>query len=372
MKEFFEHRRVSGSIKIALKDDDGNVIHVWEADKETLSNHIVEIVEDYREQGYRLTLRQLYYQLVTKNYIPNHDTAYKKISSLKDDLCYSGKLDWDSIEDRGRVPHIRYHVENMNEAIQDTIDAYCLNRQKAHNLCMELWSEKDAISGILKKVTQKYLVKLCINKGYTSSSAVYSSYKRFAEQINNGQKVLILYFGDHDPSGLDMVRDIEDRLLLMFTRGKSISSKKAITYWEKHGDKTLDVENRYIKIFNKQKNLDEKDKSYYEAYKHIESAIKKFYLQHSGLFSVKHIGLTKQQIKQFNLPPNPAKITDPRANEYIKQHGKTSWEVDALPPAELVSIVEKEIRSEINMKRFQSILGQEQVDIKKIKTLFNK
>lgn len=164
MKEFFENRRVAGSIKIALKDDEGNVVRVWEADKETLSNHIVEIVEDYRDQGYKLTLRQLYYQLVTKNYIPNHDTAYKKISSLKDDLCYSGKLDWDSIEDRGRVPYIRYHVENMKNAIQDTIDSYCLTRQKAHRLCMELWSEKDAISGILKRVTQKYLVNFVSTK----------------------------------------------------------------------------------------------------------------------------------------------------------------------------------------------------------------
>lgn len=372
MKEHFENRRVSGGIKIALKDDEGNIVRVWEADKETLSNHIVEIVEDYREQGYRLTLRQLYYQLVTKNYIPNHDTAYKKISSLKDDLCYSGKLDWDCIEDRGRVPHIRYHVKDMNDAIQDTIDAYCLTRQNAHKLCMELWSEKDAISGILKRVTEKYLVKLCINKGYTSSSAVYSSYKRFAKKINDGEKVLILYFGDHDPSGLDMVRDIEDRLLFMLTQGKSIPSRTAIAYWEKHGSKTLDVDNKYIKIFNKQNGLKKKDKSYYEAYKYIETAIKKFYLQHSGLFSVKHIGLTKIQINKFNLPPNPAKITDPRANNYIEHHGTKSWEVDALPPAELVSIVEKEILQEIDMKKFNSILAQEQKDINKIKTLFNK
>lgn len=168
-----------------------------------------------------------------------------------------------------------------------------------------------------------------------------------------------------------MVRDIEDRLLFMLTRGKSISWETSIDYWNKHG-KSLDVENKYIKIFNDQRNADKKDKSYYEAFKYIQSAIKKFYLQNSGLFSVRHIGLTKQQIEEFNLPPNPAKITDPRANEYIKKHGKTSWEVDALPPAELVSIVEHHIKKEIDMKHFNEILKQEQKDIVKLKSYFKK
>lgn len=371
MKEFFEHRRLSGTIKIALKDDEGNIIRTWEADKKSLSNHIVEIVEDYRQQGYRLTLRQLYYQLVTKNYIPNHDTAYKKISSLKDDLCYSGKLDWDLIEDRGRVPYLPYAVDGVDDAIKDTIDAYRLDRQKTQDVCVELWTEKDAISGILKRVTQKYHVKLCVNKGYTSSSAIYTAYNRFAEKIKAGQKVIILYFGDHDPSGLDMVRDIEDRLMGMLTRGKAIPSDTANDYCREKGYDAgdLTLSHKHIRISN---STDRDDDGWDDAIDAYQSEQKRLYVKEESLFTVKHIGLTMPQIKQFNLPPNPAKITDPRANEYIKKHGKISWEVDALPPARLVSIVEENIQEEIDIDKYNDVLKEEQKDIKKLKAIIKK
>lgn len=371
MKEFFEHRRFTGSMKIALKDDEGNIIRNWEADKNNLCYNIVEIVKDYIKQGYRLTLRQLYYQLVTKNYIPNHDTAYKKISSLKDDLCYSGKMDWDAIEDRGRVPYLPYAVDGVDDAIKDTIDTYRLDRQKTQDVCVELWSEKDAISGILKRVTNKYHIKLCINKGYTSSSAVYSAYNRFAEKINAGQKVIVLYFGDHDPSGLDMVRDIEDRLLFMLSKGKAISLDDAQKYHEDMGHEIhdLDISEKQFKVLN---NADRGSNGYDDAVDAYHSSMKRVYLKGKELFTVKHIGLTKEQIKRFNLPPNPAKITDPRANGYIKLHGKTSWEVDALPPAELVAIVERHIKEEIDINGYNEVLAEEQKDIKKLKTFFKK
>lgn len=372
MKEYFEGRRLSGSINIVLKDDEGNVIRNWQADKLTLANNIIEIVQDYAKQGYRLTLRQLYYQLVTKNYIPNHDTAYKKISSLKDDLCYSGKLDWDCIEDRGRVPYLPYYVKDVENAIEDTIETYRLDRQNEQPICVELWSEKDAISGILKRVTQKYHIQLCINKGYTSSSAVYGAYQRFSKKIAAGQKVIILYFGDHDPSGLDMVRDIEDRLLFMFTRGTTLKIKKeAMALYDSIGYTPMDLDIPE-KIVNRLYSDNRESSAFDEAVDYFHAEINKYYIKEKGLFQVKHIGLTKDQIKKFNLPPNPAKITDPRANDYIKKHGKISWEVDALPPAELVSIVEANIRATIDMEQFEEMLKQEQRDIKTLKSFFKK
>ena len=346
MKEKFESRSITGSIKLALKDDKGNTIRTWECDKEELCEHITDVVDSYQAQGYLLTLRQLYYQLVTKNYIPNHQTAYKKLSSIKDDLCYSGRLDWDAIEDRGRTPYLEYWVKGINHALQDTIDAYKLDRQKGQKVHIELWSEKDAISGILRRVTDKYHIKLCINKGYTSSSAVYEAYERFAAYMNNGIKVIVLYFGDHDPSGLDMVRDIEARLKMMLANGRKIDYDNAYNFVQKSG-MYHSHNNEYMVLKDWQEN-GEKEWGFDNQLCYVDN-----------FFSVKHIGLTLDQIKQFKMVPNPAKITDPRAKGYIKKFGKVSWEVDALDPPQLVAIVEHYVKKEVDIKLFKNVVKEE-------------
>ena len=69
-----------------------------------LLEKIVKVVDDYQEQGYRITLRQLFYQLVTKNILENKESQYKKLSTLLKDARMSGLIDLDVIEDRIRVP----------------------------------------------------------------------------------------------------------------------------------------------------------------------------------------------------------------------------------------------------------------------------
>jgi hypothetical protein len=280
-------------------------------------SQIQEIVEAYANQGYRLTLRQLHYQFVGRNWIVNHTTAYKKLGTILSDCRYAGLVDWDSIEDRGRRPILPYFVSGIPQALTDTIDQYRLDRQEGQDTHVELWTEKDALSGILGRPASKYHIRLCVNKGYTSDSAIYSAYERFSDLINNGKRVVILYFGDHDPSGLDMIRDIRERLELMFENGERTSEA-------------------------------------------------------DGMFEVIQIGLTMQQIKQYKLPPNPAKITDSRAAAYIKKHGAMSWEVDALDPKVLVSIVEERILENIDIDYYNEQLHKEQVDIKKLKAFIAK
>lgn len=359
MKEKFESRSITGSIKLALKDDEGNTIRTWVCDKEELCDHITDVVDAYQAQGYLLTLRQLYYQLVTKNYIPNHQTAYKKLSSIKDDLCYSGRLDWNAIEDRGRVPYLEYWVTGIQNALQDTIDAYKLDRQRGQKVCVELWSEKDAISGILKRVTDKYHIKLCINKGYTSSSAIYQAYERFAKYMNQGIKVIVLYFGDHDPSGLDMVRDIESRLKMMLSNGVKINYRTAYDFAEANRLHRTHQE-EYMVLKDWQENGE-------KVWGFDNQAC---YVDH--FFSVKHIGLTLEQIKQFKMVANPAKITDPRAKEYIKKFGRVSWEVDALDPPQLVAIVEHYVKQQVDIKKYRSVVKEENGQRNKLKTHLKK
>lgn len=319
--EKFEDRRLFGKIKVSCKYEDGSV-RVWEDDKASVVQKITTIINGYQAQGYILTLRQLHYQLVTRNWIINHDSAYKKLGSILDDMRYSGEIDWDAIEDRGRVPYLPYYVSGIPEAIEDTVNGYRLDLQKEQENYIELWTEKDALSGILRRSTEKFHVQLAVNKGYTSSTAIYNAYTRFVEKIISGQKVYILYFGDHDPSGLDMVRDINERLTFMFENGEN----------------------------------------YYQLEDHGWVG---------DYFKIIHIGLTKEQINRYKPPPNPTKLTDSRADKYIQQHGKTCWEVDALNPETLTAIVEENIKKLIDIKQFNKMVQQTLTDVKIMKEKFD-
>ena len=310
MKETFKRMRNSSKITLKLAEN-----RVWKADKSELQGHIIDICEEYEGNGDTMTLRQLYYQLVAKDLIPNHIRVYQKLSSLKDELCYAGHLDWSVFEDRGRVPTRAYFENSVSGALQRAVDYYALDRQLGQETLIEVWTEKDAISGILKKVTNPYTISLVVNKGYNSSTAMYEAYKRFCSAFTKGKSVKILYFGDHDPSGLDMIRDIRDRLVFMFDNGSRLEGTGVRCCYD---------------------------------------------------FEVVPIGLTMEQIKEFNPPHNPAKITDPRAYGYIQQFGQKSWEVDALKPAVMREIVETNIKNIMDMDVYNNVLVKERNDIKKI------
>lgn len=269
------------------------------------SNKIVldtinEILEEYKNDGYVLTLRQLYYQLVSKDIIPNNDKEYAKLSNVLKKGRMAGIVDWSAIEDRVRQPKIPYYVTGVKQAIQDTIDQYRIDRMSGQYNKIEIWIEKDALSNVLYRVSSKYHIKLMVNRGYSSVSAMYEAYQR----LNDGD--IILYFGDHDPSGMDMIRDIKERL------------------------------NEFgLKI------------------------------------NVIPIALTMNQIRQFNPPPNPAKITDPRAKWYIEKYGKTSWELDALPPRELIRLAEEAVLNNIDIDLYNDLLIEEKKGIDELKTFFD-
>ncbi len=153
------------------------------------------ILEEYRNDGYVLTLRQLYYQLVSKDIIPNNDREYAKLSNILKKGRMAGIVDWSAIEDRVRVPKLPYWVRDVQHAIQDTIEQYRVNRMQGQQRNIEIWVEKDALSNVLFRVTSKYHIRLMVNRGYSSISAMYDAHRRLRSSD------VILYFGDHDPSG---------------------------------------------------------------------------------------------------------------------------------------------------------------------------
>ena len=362
MIEKFKDSAIDGDINVRMDEVKG----YWVADKRTVLAQIQSICKQYKNQGYSLTLRQLYYQLVSKDYIPNHDKVYAKLSKLKDDAVYGGLVDWKVFEDRGRLPNVPYSEDGVSEALERTVDFYRLERQKGQEIHVEVWTEKDAISSILKRITNKMGVTLVVNKGYTSSTAIYGSYCRFVEKINEGKKVVVLYFGDHDPSGLDMVRDINDRIIYMITRGDRLSWDRVDKWWSSEGLTVHDM--MRLEGFEKVEKLlyqDGTDKL--EAL--WERGQRQMYLDWNDSFTVKQIGLTMEQIRLYNPPPNPAKITDPRAKSYIKEFGQVSWEVDALTPTVMEDIVEGAIEDTIDMDVYNSVLTEEENDKNTIKKM---
>jgi hypothetical protein len=169
-----------------------------------------EVIEEYQEQGLRLTLRQLYYQLVTKNVIPNVERSYKNLGSLLNDARYAGKVDWNAIEDRVRTPRRAAQWNSIQDLVESAVDAFRLPRWADQDYYAELWVEKDALAGVLEPLSEEAHVVLMVNRGYSSASAMYESAQRFLRA--KGKRLVLFYLGDHDPSGEDMVRDVRDRL----------------------------------------------------------------------------------------------------------------------------------------------------------------
>jgi hypothetical protein len=150
---------------------------------------------------------------------------------------------------------------------------------------VEVWIEKDALSGVIAGICTELDVPYFSCRGYTSQSEVWGAAQRIGEYLGNEQACHVIHLGDHDPSGIDMTRDIEDRLRLFLV-----------------GDGRPD----------------------------------------DG-FTLERIALNEDQILQYDPPPNPAKITDSRAAKYTERHGTESWELDALAPDVIVDLIRGKI-----------------------------
>jgi hypothetical protein len=260
--------------------------------------HCNEIIGIYQEQELRLTLRQLYYQLVSRNIIVNAVRSYKNLSSLVSDARLAGLMDWDAIEDRGRQPHTNSEFTDLQDLAEAALRSYRLPRWEGQENYVELWVEKDALAGVLWPVAHEHHVTLMVNKGYSSQSAMYVSAARFREAQDDGKSLVLFYLGDMDPSGEDMVRDIRDRMTMF--------------------------------------NVEDID--------------------------VQKLALTMAQIRQYNPPPNPAKVSDPRSGGYIEAHGTNSWELDALPPDVLATIVRDAFDDVIDREKMDAIIEREESD----------
>lgn len=237
------------------------------------------IIEEYTAQGFELTLRQLYYQFVARDLIPNTQSEYKKLGSIINDARLAGQISWEAIVDRTRNLESNPHWDDPKQFMQSVAPQFALDKWEDQTHRVEVWIEKDALVGIAERICRKLDVSYFSCRGYTSQSEMWAAgrrLQRFAE--HHDQTPVIVHLGDHDPSGIDMSRDIADRLELFM-----------------------------------------------------------------GGMEVNRIALNMDQVRKYSPPPNPAKITDSRATKYIKLHGHESWELDALDPKVLSDLIEKTV-----------------------------
>lgn len=170
-----------------------------------------EVISEYSAQGYELTLRQVYYQLVARGHILNNERSYKNLGNLINDGRLAGLIDWFAIIDRTRNLRGNSHWETPESVIESAKYSYMLDRWKDQPNYVEVWVEKDALIGIVSQICKKLDVPHFSCRGYTSQSEMWSAAQRFIRQ-NHRESRTIIHLGDHDPSGIDMTRDIQERL----------------------------------------------------------------------------------------------------------------------------------------------------------------
>ena len=267
------------------------------------------IIAEYEAQGYKLTLRQLYYQHVARGLIENTERNYKRLGGIISDGRLAGLIDWDAIEDRTRNLRGLSHWSDPAEIIQSALWSFRIDKWDNQPNRVEVWVEKDALIGVIERVCQRYDVNYFACRGYTSQSEMYAAAQRLASYVEDGQQIYILHLGDHDPSGIDMTRDIRDRLTMFL------------------GDFGCDI-NR--------------------------------------------LALNWNQIELYNPPPNPAKTTDSRYRGYQEEYGKESWELDALEPSVISDLIEQNILSLRDDDLWSEVVEQEQEHKKQLQQVSDK
>lgn len=184
------------------------------------------ILAEYEAQGYDLSLRQLYYQMVSRDLLPNVQKEYKRLGELVSGARLAGLVDWDMIKDRGRETESNSHFKDPSHILNIAARSFAIDKWRDQKYHVEVMVEKQALEGVLLPVCQELDINFTANKGYSSSSALY---ERGRELGGLNKKIVVLYMGDHDPSGLDMTRDVSERLT-MFAETSVTVERLALNY----------------------------------------------------------------------------------------------------------------------------------------------
>lgn len=184
----------------------------FNAANDTIIEVAKKICAEYVAQGYTLTLRQLYYQFVARDLIPNTQKDYHRLASIVSDARLAGRLDWDAIEDRTRNLEQLSTWDSPKDILNATAQQFRYDWWDSQPVRVEVWVEKEALVGVIERVAFRYRVPYFACRGYSSQSETWRAGRRFLDHNERGQPVKVLHLGDHDPSGIDMTRDNDERI----------------------------------------------------------------------------------------------------------------------------------------------------------------
>lgn len=272
-------------------------------------NKIKEVLSEL-EAYTPLTLRQIYYQLVGKGYIENNKSQYGMLSNLLKWSRINGYISWDVIEDRTRAFHdlsgcYSYH-SFIDASLKHFLSGYARDLLQTQDKYLEIWIEKDALSTIFTKVAEKYTVPVVVCRGFSSVSFLNDFKERL--DVRQDKLPLVLYFGDFDPSGVEMLNAMKT---------------------------TLNDE-----------------------------------LMVNGI-EFKRVALLQEDIHTYKLPhsPDALKYTDTRAKKHIIAYGEIAVELDALRPDVLELKIKNAIEDEINIDAFNAEVEKNNDDLDLLNTL---
>lgn len=240
-----------------------------------------DITQDYKDQGYVMTVRQLYYQMVARDHIENTIQSYNNLASIVNNARMAGLLDWDSIEDRTRSFIRRTRWKGAQHILDVVAEQYHEDMWANQEHRVFVIVEKEALAGVLQPICERFDMPLLAARGYPSSTVVREFTLEDVKACKRAdQLAVILHLGDHDPSGIDMTRDLKERIYT-FSQGQKI---------------------KFLRI-----------------------------------------ALNMDQVEEVNPPENPAKTTDSRFQSYREEYGESSWELDALSPTYLNNLIEVQV-----------------------------
>ncbi|HPZ08366.1 MAG TPA: hypothetical protein PL110_09645 [Candidatus Eremiobacteraeota bacterium] len=269
---------------------------------------VLEILQEL--SSYKpLTLRQIYYQLVGKGLIENKVSQYNMLSGLLKWARIEGYIPWGDIEDRVRAYHDLTGWNNSGNFISASLRSFLLGYRRdllqTQKKYLEIWIEKDALSTIFTRVAREYTVPVVVCRGFSSISFLNDFRERLGSQRK--REFLMLYFGDFDPSGVEML----DAMKTTLREEMSVTGIK-----------------------------------------------------------FKRIALLKNDIIKYHLPHNPdaLKKTDTRARKHIEAYGELAVELDALRPDILEEKIKHSVERELDMKAFNKEIREHKNELALLKS----
>lgn len=208
--------------------------------------------EIIKEEG-AITLRHLFYRVVSLGLIDKTESDYRKLSGYTMKWRRNGAISWKSFIDSNRWYHGVRTFDDLSEALQNSKNCFRRNLWQSQDVYVEIWTEKDAIAAIAQQAAEPFGVPVFPMKGFGSGSALFSIAQQIRYYQDEGKDVFVYHLGDHDPSG-----------------------------------KCID-----------------------------ESTVRNLKRDHNTEFNFKRVAVTPDQITRFKLPTRPTKTSDTRSKNFI-------------------------------------------------------